>query len=132
MIFAKKRGSQSKTTEKVGELYAVEELEMKKAPAGTKATDGMMNSRKVQVKAKDCRKIYKNKNVEYYLQIKVKQKEHIDGILQIFVTDEGLNELYLFDIKKVKPKKIKDRKYIGYALRDIKTSFNETYKEIRR
>ena len=108
----------------IAELFAVEELGMEKAPAGEKAIDGWIMNRRVQVKAKDSRKIYRNKDTKHYVQIKIEHKELIDDILLIFVTDEGLDERYLFEIKKVEPKKTSDGKYLRYVLRDIKFSLN--------
>ena len=109
----------------IAELFAVEELGMIKAPAGEKAIDGMINGRKVQVKAKDSRKVYRNPDSQHYAEIKVEHLGLIDDILLIFVTDEGIGDFYLFDIKKVQPRLHSDKKHLRYVLKDIKLSLNK-------
>ena len=108
----------------IAELFAVEELGMIKATVGEKAIDGTINGRKVQVKAKDSRKIYRNPDTQHYAEIKVEHKELIDDILLVFVTDEGISDYYLFDIKKVQSRPHSDGKHLRYVLKDIKLILN--------
>jgi len=104
----------------IAELWAVEELGMIKAPSGTKAYDGILNHRKLQVKAKDSRKIYSNPDTQHYAEIKTEDRETIDDILLVFVTNEGVNESYLFDVKEVQPRVVQQGKKLRYILKDIK------------
>ena len=104
----------------IAELWAVEEHGMIKAPMGTKAYDGHLNNRKLQVKAKDSRKLYTNPDTQHYAEIKTADRETIDDILLVFVTDEGITEHYLFDVKVVEPRVVNKGKNLRYVLKDIK------------
>ena len=105
----------------IAELWAVEELGMQKVPAGTKAIDGFINGRSVNVKAKDSRKIYTNPDSQHYAEIKTEYKDVLDDILLVFVTDDGVKEYYLFDVKKVIPRVVNSGKKLRYVLKDIKS-----------
>ena len=104
----------------IAELYAVEKYGMQKEVAGNKAIDGYINGRRVQVKAKDSRKVYKNPDTQHYAQIKAVHRKEIDDILLIFINDEGVYEEYLFDVNEVKPMKVNDGKSLRYILKNIK------------
>ena len=72
----------------IGEAYAEEVLGMVKADARTKGYDGMLNGRKLQVKAKMPREEYEKIN-QHYAAISHKNVGHADDMLVVMISPEG-------------------------------------------
>lgn len=70
----------------VGEVYAEEVLGMIKAPAGQRGYDGILNGRRLSVKAK---KHGAHSDSATYASISDKVAPHVDDILVVFVATDG-------------------------------------------
>ena len=104
----------------IGEIYAEEELGMKKAPRGEKGFDGWINERKVSVKTKERRK--PRTDSQEYAAISEKNFGLADDLLVVLLSGSekpiSLGPVPIATIKYTKTKKEPFQR--RYTLRSIK------------
>jgi hypothetical protein len=70
----------------LGEVYAEEELGMTKAERGQKGYDGLINNRRVQVKAKEYLRDAKSQS---YVAINLKNINSADDLIVVYFKNDG-------------------------------------------
>jgi hypothetical protein len=102
----------------IGEMYAIEKLNMIKTDAHTKGIDGYINNKSVQVKTKGGKKIYRDS--QHYIQIKSDYEINIDLLLMVFITNKQVTHRGPFERNKCIGREYKNGIYKRYYLSDMK------------
>jgi hypothetical protein len=102
----------------IGEMYAIERLNMIKTDPHTKGIDGYINNKSVQVKTKGGKKIYSDS--QHYIQIKSDYEINIDLLLMVFITNKQVTHRGPFERNKCIGRQYKNGTYKRYYLSDMK------------